>query len=191
VNMYTFLSVNGIEEPNTEITSQVNSANQTRMLIWERDNSPGQYELLASVSYDPTGWGNVSLVKTAQITKDKGSTFSQIGDFISGAWLIILLVIAIIASPFLLAKWRRTAWRKRFKTLPPEADDLSKHKKKKLWKKIRKDSKKARKEMKVERRERREKKKEEEKGSWSLFKKKPEDRKSEMAAELRDLDLDL
>ena len=190
VSMHTLLTVNGIEVPNQDMEAQINPENMTRMLTWPRDNKPGQYELFASVAYDPTGYGNVSIQKTTEIREEEKNPVSQVFSFITGNLFWILLVILILASPFLLSKWRKKVWRRRFRTLPSEAQSLKKRKKKKMWKALKKEKKK---EKKAKKKDIQKKKEESESptGSWTLFKKKPQKSRKEIASDLKDMDLEL
>ena len=96
INMHTLLTVNGIEQPNQDMTSQMNPENLTRMLVWPKESSAGTYELFASISYDPTGYGNVSMKKTQELHEEKKGTVSQIFGFMTGNIFWIQLIIAIL-----------------------------------------------------------------------------------------------
>jgi hypothetical protein len=192
VNMHTAIYLDGTEQTQSQLTSQMNIENQTRMIIYPLESKSGEYTLLASIAYDPSGFGNVSIQSFSKLEDPKTNLGAFVKNFISQSiqWLIILALI--FASIFGLAYWRGRVWKRRFIVMPPDAQSLPKSKKKKLWKANRKK-------MKLERKERRkaQKLKHQEalaKGEEhrTLFKKKQKDAEPKIsAADLSDLDLDL
>lgn len=192
VKMYTLFTLNGIEQTQAQISSQMNSMNQTRMIIYKMENVPGRYELFASIAYDPSGYGNVSMQSISTLTKPKFDLGKEVTSFLKARAGLLIFLFLLFATPFVLARWRSKVWRRRFLTMPHDTRDLSKRKKKRIWK----DDKKK---LKLDRKDRRnaQKLKHEEalaKGEehWSLFNKKQKDQEPKIiAADLKDLDLDL
>ncbi|MFW3145447.1 MAG: hypothetical protein ACMUIE_01385 [Thermoplasmatota archaeon] len=176
INLYTQLKVNEIVQPDSQnaVTTQWNTLNRSRELIWERDSPPGNYLVEISISYDYTGAQNITEQRALIVQKPKESSLEHMKHLLGRYKYVILAVIAIIAVPWGLSRWRKGVWKRRFRELPHEFRELPKGKKKALWKKAKKDRTEKRKDLKKEERERREKEREE--GKFSLFKRPDEKR---------------
>ncbi|MFO8050272.1 MAG: hypothetical protein R6V01_01055 [Thermoplasmatota archaeon] len=175
--LYTQVIVNGIIQPNTDLSTQSNTINRTREILWERENPPGDYELETSISYDPTGQNNLTEKFNLKILEPEVSRYQKFKDFLDSYLWIFILIVAIIILPWMAARWRKRVWKKRFKELPPHDPELSRSKKKGMWKKLKKERKAQRKKKKQENKEKRERERED--GKFSLFSKPPDERRGQ------------
>ncbi len=166
----TVLTVDREIIPNMHLDTQINSFNNTREMIWHHESGFGDHEIIVSISYDPTGLRNVSLVQTINLPKPIVDDLQLVVNILKGNLNWIIFIIIIIVAIVLYSKHRKKVWKRRFKTLDPSSASLSKHKKKKMWKRMKKDRRRATKVHKMEEKERDEKEHEED--GFSIFKKK-------------------
>ncbi|MCK5773654.1 MAG: hypothetical protein KAH57_07675 [Thermoplasmata archaeon] len=166
----TVLTVDREIIPNMHLDTQINSFNNTREMIWHHESGFGDHEVIVSISYDPTGLRNVSLVQTINLPKPIVDDLQLVVNVLKGNLNWIVIFILLIVSLAFYSKHRKKVWKRRFKTLDPSSASLSKHKKKKMWKRAKKDRRRATKVHKMEEKERDEK--EHEDDGFSIFKKK-------------------
>ncbi len=166
----TVLTVDREIIQNMHLDTQINSFNNTREMIWHHESGYGDHEVIASISYDPDGNRNVSLVQTISLTKPIVDDLQMVLNAFRGNLNWIILIIIIIVAIVFYSKSRKKKWKRRFKTLDPTAASLSKHKKKKLWKRMKKENTRANRARKMQERER--EAVEHEDDAFSIFKKK-------------------
>ncbi len=166
----TVLTVDREEIQNMHLDTQINSLNNTREMIWHHESGYGDHEVIASISYDLTGVRNVSLVQTISLTKPIVDDLQKVLNAFWGNLNWIIFIIIVIAAIVLYSKHRKNKWKRRFKTLDPSSASLSRHKKKKLWKRMKNNRRRANKVHRMQTKEREEK--EHEDDGFSIFKKK-------------------
>ncbi|MGA1821616.1 MAG: hypothetical protein ACMUIG_03735 [Thermoplasmatota archaeon] len=192
VQMHTSIYLDGTQQTQNQLTSQMNIENQTRMIIYPLESDSGEYTLFASIAYDPTGFGNVSMQSFSKLEDPKFNLGATVKNFISRSIQWLLLIALIFGAIFGFAYYRGKVWNRRFLAMPADTQTLSKSKKKKLWKDDRKksklDRKARRKAQKIKHQEALAKGEE----HRYLFKKKQVVQEPKInASDLKDLDLDL
>jgi hypothetical protein len=168
IKLYTELKVDTVIQPNYQMSSEMNTLNRTREIIWARESSPDTYEVFISMSYHYSGEHNISDVRTLKIERPHVSTFENVKNAVTTAFPIVVLIAIIIFVLALLVSARKKTWRRRFKELPEPMQQYSKHKKKKNWKDINKK----RKQVDRESRKVEKEKKEDVEEDFTLFKRK-------------------
>jgi len=134
-SLHKKLTVNSLEEPNTNIESDRNAVNDSRLLRWPKENTPGTFEMSCSLSYDQTGLGNVSLSEVKKISAVKVDPLAKVRNaFFSNIYLIAFIILLLALALFLRRQRKRT-WKKRVRTLSPQERELSPSKQRKAWKK--------------------------------------------------------
>jgi hypothetical protein len=169
IKLYTQIKIDQVIQPNYQLSSEMNSINRTREIIWDRESSPDTYEVFLSMSYHYTGEYNISETRTLKVEKPYVSDFQVFKNFMNQWFLVFFIILLVIISLVFYTKHRKKLWKKRFRSLPVPIQELSDHKKKKAWKKTFKGTKK----MDRERRKIEKERKEEEEEDFSLFKKSP------------------
>jgi len=149
--LYKMLLLNGVIIPNDDVSSEMNAANMTRELHWERRNGPGDYELLVSIGYSPEQ--NISRQAFLKITDAKTAwfKFSNIGAMVSNNIPVLALIIIMLAAVAMYGRHRGRVWDRRIRRLPPEVARKQRGEAKRYWKEMRK---KKREEWKKERKKR-------------------------------------
>ncbi len=168
--IHTALTVDRELIQNMHLDTQINSFNNTREMIWHHESGYGDHEIIASISYDPTGARNVSLVQSINLPKPIVDDLQLVVNTLKGNLNWIVFFILLIVSLTLYGKHRKKVWKRRFKTLDPSSASISKRKKKKMWKRMKKDRRLATRAHRMEEKERDEK--EHEGDGFSIFKKK-------------------
>jgi hypothetical protein len=171
--MHKRLIVNNIELDNQDLEIDFNSMNQTRVFLWPRDNGPGSYDVMVSISYDPSGLRNVSQANVLRISMVKKDTGEIIKAALSSMAPFLLIIFILVLSFVVFRKQRKKVWHRRLRKLPESTRGLSRRKQKRAWKKIMKEE---RLKKKVQRRDDRLKKLDEDE-TFSLFKKDKEKKK--------------
>ncbi|MEA3559409.1 MAG: hypothetical protein U9R75_09180 [Candidatus Thermoplasmatota archaeon] len=172
IRLYTQIILNDVIQPNTQRVNE-RTVNRTMEIHWERDNTPGDYVVETSISYDYTGQQNITGKYNLKVPQQHVSDLQEFKNFMNKYLWVFLLIISIILFPYVTAKWRKRVWRKRFRELQPHDNKLPKSKKKEMWKKMKQTRKTKRKEKRKEEREHREKERDE--GKFSLFSKPREE----------------
>lgn len=164
------LTINNLVQDNSYLKPDINSVNNTRVLIWPMEVRPGSYEVSANLSYNPEGVGVVSKSEIIRIEEEFIPPFTKFKTFISSisGYLIFLLLILIVL--LFVRKQRLRTWKRRVRTLPPEDRTKPFKKQKKAWKARNKEENRKRK---VQRTARRKQVEEESlESGFSIFKKK-------------------
>jgi hypothetical protein len=164
IKLFTELRVNSIIQSNYEVGSEINTANRTRELIWDRESVPGQYEVFISLSYNYLGENNISYMRNLKVEEPHISGIQKFRNFVDLVFPYILITGILSVSFIFMTKMRKKIWRKRINDLPEPVKDLSYPKKKKEWKKMNKANKRRKMEQRRIDRERRERE------GFSLFK---------------------
>jgi hypothetical protein len=166
IKLYTELKIDSVIQPNYQMSSEMNSINRTREIIWERESSPDDYEVFVSMSYHYSGEHNISDTRTLKVARPVVSTAEIVKNVLKNIFIVVAIIAGIITIIVLFSNANRKKWKRRFKQLPEPMQDLSPKKRKQAWEKMNKDRKK------TERQNRRVEKEKHEDDDFSLFKRK-------------------
>jgi uncharacterized membrane protein YuzA (DUF378 family) len=151
-------------------TTEINSANQTRILFWPAIIEPGDHDVLVSLCYDSTGLGNVSATSIIKITVKQRDLSAVVWGIIKTIIYVLLGIAAIVILLMVYRAHRVKVWKRRFRALPEEERSLSMKQRKSAWKAGRKEDAKLKHDARLERRRRMEE--EEAERGFTLMKRK-------------------
>jgi hypothetical protein len=104
IKLYTQVRIDQVIQANHEMSSEMNSINRTREIMWNRENSPDTYEVFVSMSYHYTGEFNISETRTLKVEKPHVSDLQAFKNFINRWFLFFAIVVIVIVSLVLYSK---------------------------------------------------------------------------------------